>query len=157
MLRLIDISKARPTRVASPCDIPTRLPGWDNRDTVRPTTFMMTTAMTGVMVALIEGKRFMLCGLDAEKRSGAPKMHPIEARQFLERYIARYQGQPSHIEVLLQTITAMQCYRTALSMCLERDMEFHSRLMRASGNLAFEIMFAPVMELLRDQRYKTVR
>jgi hypothetical protein len=82
---------------------------------------MMTTAMTGVMVALIEGKRFMLCGLDAEKRSGAPKMHPIEARQFLERYIARYQGQPSHIEVLLQTITAMQCYRTALSMCLERD------------------------------------
>jgi hypothetical protein len=121
VLRLIDISKARPTRVASPCDIPTRLPGWDNRDTVRPTTFMMTTAMTGVMVALIEGKRFMLCGLDAEKRSGAPKMHPIEARQFLERYIARYQGQPSHIEVLLQTITAMQCYRTALSMCLERD------------------------------------
>ena len=63
----------------------------------------------------------------------------------------------SALPCLLQTITAMQCYRTALSMCLERDMEFHSRLMRASGNLAFEIMFAPVMELLRDQRYKTVR
>ena len=29
--------------------------------------------------------------------------------------------------------------------------------MKASGNLAFEIMLAPVMELLRDQRYETVR
>jgi transposase len=40
----------------------TTLPGWDNRDTDRPTSFMMTTAMTGIMVALIGGKRFMLRG-----------------------------------------------------------------------------------------------
>jgi hypothetical protein len=39
----------------------TTLPGWDNRDTDRPTSFMMTTAMTGIMVAVIGGKRFMLC------------------------------------------------------------------------------------------------
>ncbi|MEI6386823.1 MAG: hypothetical protein WCQ50_09315 [Spirochaetota bacterium] len=31
----------------------TRLPGWDNRTTDKPTTFMMTIAMTGIMVAVI--------------------------------------------------------------------------------------------------------
>jgi transposase len=38
------------------------LPGWDRRDTTKPTTFMMSTAMTGILVALIAGERFMLRG-----------------------------------------------------------------------------------------------
>ena len=38
----------------------TTLPGWDRRDTTKPTAFMMTTTMTGIMVAIIGGKRFML-------------------------------------------------------------------------------------------------
>jgi len=38
----------------------TTLPGWDCRDTIKPTTFMMTTMMTGIMVAIIDGQRFML-------------------------------------------------------------------------------------------------
>ena len=40
----------------------TTLPGWDNRTTVKPTAFMMTTAMTGIMVAVIGGQRHMLRG-----------------------------------------------------------------------------------------------
>lgn len=40
----------------------TTLPGWDNRNTDKPTAFMMTIAMTGIMVAVIGRKRFMLCG-----------------------------------------------------------------------------------------------
>ena len=40
----------------------TTLPGWDHRDTTKPTAFMMTTVMTGIMVALLEGKRLLLCG-----------------------------------------------------------------------------------------------
>lgn len=38
----------------------TTLPGWDGRDTTKPTAFMMTTLMTGIMVAVIDGQRFML-------------------------------------------------------------------------------------------------
>ena len=38
----------------------TTLPGWDLRNTTKPTTFMMTTVMTGIMVAVIAGERFML-------------------------------------------------------------------------------------------------
>jgi transposase len=40
----------------------TTLPGWDHRDTTKPTAFMMTTVMTGIMVALVDGQRFMLRG-----------------------------------------------------------------------------------------------
>ena len=40
----------------------TTLPGWDNRTTAKPTAFMMTTAMTGIMVAVIAGQRHMLRG-----------------------------------------------------------------------------------------------
>lgn len=40
----------------------TTLPGWDNRTTVKPTSFMMTTYMTGIMVAVIGKQRHMLRG-----------------------------------------------------------------------------------------------
>jgi len=40
----------------------TTLPGWDLRNTAKPTAFMMTTAMTDIMVVLTSGKRLLLCG-----------------------------------------------------------------------------------------------
>lgn len=40
------------------------LPGWCNRETNKPTSFMMSTAMTGIMVAAIGGRRLMLCKPD---------------------------------------------------------------------------------------------
>jgi transposase len=43
----------------------TTLPGWERRDTTKPTAFMMTTVMTNIMVAVIANKRYMLHGPDA--------------------------------------------------------------------------------------------
>jgi transposase len=40
----------------------TTLPGWRRRTTDRPTSFMMTTAMTGITVVRARGKRMLLCG-----------------------------------------------------------------------------------------------
>jgi transposase len=40
----------------------TTLPGWDHRQTTKPTAFMMSTVMTGIMVAVVDGQRFMLRG-----------------------------------------------------------------------------------------------
>jgi len=51
----------------------TTLPGWDRRQTNRPTSFMMTIAMTGIMVALLHGRRAMLRG------PGARQMAFLEA------------------------------------------------------------------------------
>jgi transposase len=39
----------------------TLLPGWAGRPTDRPTSFMMTTAVTGIMVARIGSRRLLLC------------------------------------------------------------------------------------------------
>jgi transposase len=45
----------------------TTLPGWDRRQTNKPTSFMMTTKMTGIMVARIDGQRHLLCGPETEQ------------------------------------------------------------------------------------------
>jgi transposase len=37
------------------------LQGWAGRDTYKPTAFMMSTAMVGIMVALLNGQRYLLC------------------------------------------------------------------------------------------------
>jgi transposase len=39
----------------------TTLPGWDRRTTDKPTSFMMTTTMTGIMVARTRNNRLLLC------------------------------------------------------------------------------------------------
>jgi hypothetical protein len=40
----------------------TTMPGWDRKQTTKPTTFMMVIAMTGSMVARIGGGRWLLRG-----------------------------------------------------------------------------------------------
>ncbi len=40
----------------------TTMPGWDRKQTTKPTTFMMIIAMTGIMVARIGGSRWLLRG-----------------------------------------------------------------------------------------------
>ena len=39
----------------------TTLPGWDNKKTTKPTAFMMMTTMTNIIVAVLDGKRHLLC------------------------------------------------------------------------------------------------
>lgn len=39
----------------------TLLPGWAGRETDKPTTFMMTTVMAGIMVARMGARRHLLC------------------------------------------------------------------------------------------------
>ena len=40
----------------------TTMPGWDRKQTTKPTTFMMIIAMTGIMVARVGGSRWLLRG-----------------------------------------------------------------------------------------------
>lgn len=40
----------------------TTMPGWDRKQTTKPTTFMMIIAMTGIMVARFGGGRWLLRG-----------------------------------------------------------------------------------------------
>jgi DNA-binding FadR family transcriptional regulator len=99
-----------------------------------------------------------LLGLTLQ-RSGVPKMQLIEARRSLEGHIARLaatRAEPHHIEALRASIAELQRHPNELPLCVEKDLEFHSTLVTASGNIAFKIVLAPLMELLRDQRSETI-
>jgi GntR family transcriptional repressor for pyruvate dehydrogenase complex len=94
------------------------------------------------------------------KRSMVPNMQLIEARKSLEGHISRYaaiRAHPSQIEAMRETISAMDRHRDDLEMCVKQDLEFHNALVKASKNIVFEIMLAPLMELLRDQRREQIK
>jgi len=61
----------------------TTLPGWDNRKTTKPTAFMMTTTMTNIMVAVIDGKRRMLRSPNP-KQSAFLKAMGLDESAFLD-------------------------------------------------------------------------
>ena len=43
------------------------LPGWDRKRTLKPTAFMMSKAITGITVILLNGKRALLCAPGSDK------------------------------------------------------------------------------------------
>ncbi len=94
------------------------------------------------------------------RRSGKVLLDLIEARQALECQIAKLaavRAQQSHIAAIQQTIEAMEQNKNNLTLCVEKDVEFHNILVEASGNKVFEIMLAPLSELLRKSRKETMR
>jgi DNA-binding FadR family transcriptional regulator len=94
------------------------------------------------------------------QRSMAPDMMLIEARKSLEGHISRYaamRAEESHIALMRSAIEDMKKCADDLEMCVNKDMEFHNALVKASKNVVFEIMLAPLMELLRDQRREQIR
>ena len=44
-----------------------------------------------------------------------------------------------------------------LSYCIDKDLEFHNILVKSTQNKVFEIMLAPLAELLYESRLETLR
>ncbi len=94
------------------------------------------------------------------QRSMAPDMMLIEARKSLEGHISRYaamRAEEHDIELMRRAIEELKKSADNLEMCVDKDMEFHNALVKASKNVVFEIMLAPLMELLRDQRREQIK
>ena len=94
------------------------------------------------------------------RRSAAPDLMLIEARKSLEGHISRFaamRAEPSNIEQMHDAIEGMRRNRGDLEQCVDKDMEFHSAVVKASQNVVFEIMLAPLGELLRGQRREQIR
>lgn len=68
----------------------TVLPGWAGRDTKKPTSFMMTTAMAGIMVARNGNRRHLLCP-PAARPSAFLKAMGLNSNVFID---PRYQCTP---------------------------------------------------------------
>lgn len=94
------------------------------------------------------------------KRSMVSQLLLIEARKSIEGPIARYaamRADPSHIDAMRKTIADIERNRGDLGVCVNKDIEFHNILVAASKNVVFQIMLAPIMELLREQRSEQIR
>ncbi len=96
----------------------------------------------------------------ALKRSMVTQLLLVEARKSIEGHIARYaalRAEPAHVEAMRRTIEEVARNRKDLELCVAKDIEFHNILVSASKNVVFEIMLAPIMELLREQRRDQIR
>jgi DNA-binding FadR family transcriptional regulator len=94
------------------------------------------------------------------RRSSRTLLDLAEARIVLETHIARVaatRASEADIARMQDTIDAVAENTTDPGLCVEQDIEFHACLVRATGNVVFEIMLAPLAELLRETREETFR
>jgi GntR family transcriptional repressor for pyruvate dehydrogenase complex len=95
------------------------------------------------------------------KRCGKKTFFDLtEARKSLECEIAglaALRAKKHHLKKLHETIEQIEANPTDLSLCVEKDFEFHSILVDASENIIFKIMLEPLTELLRKSREETMR
>lgn len=96
----------------------------------------------------------------ALRRTRKTLLDLVAARQGLESQIARLAARhatQAHISALKETIRLIEENRSNPEICVEQDMAFHQILVDATDNAVFEIMLAPLGELLRDSRKETIR
>jgi GntR family transcriptional repressor for pyruvate dehydrogenase complex len=96
----------------------------------------------------------------ALRRTDKTLLDLIAARQGLETQIARLaasNAKESHIVEMQKSIEAMVRNREIPEICVEEDIKFHDALVQATGNVVFEVMLAPLAELLRESRKETIR
>lgn len=89
------------------------------------------------------------------RRSGNALLDLNEARKCLECAIVKFAAlriQPEHIGALEGTISAQKDNLHDLEFCVAQDIKFHHILLEASENKVFEIMLAPLTELLKRSR-----
>ncbi len=96
----------------------------------------------------------------ALERSTTSHLDLIEARECLECQIARFAAQRaevSDIRMLEENLADLNGSQDRPSSCVEIDMRFHSLLVKASRNVVFEVMLAPLAQLLRESRKQTMK
>ena len=94
------------------------------------------------------------------KRSESSLLHLIEARLGLETQIARLaalRATRRDVDDLRATIECIEADPKNVLLCVEKDVEFHNILVSTTGNAVFDIMLAPLTELLRESRIETVK
>lgn len=122
------------------------------------------------LVEIAQGRRTKVAEVSVEpaagimnlifRRSENALLELTEARKCLECDIVRVavaRAQPEHLEAMEQTIRDLETHRNNLEYCINKDIEFHNIIVKASNNRVFEIMLAPLTELLKRSRLETLR
>lgn len=108
------------------------------------------TAPSGVAAAAVVGITL--------RRTKNSLLQLVAARELLESHIASLAASAissADIMRMETTVSEMEKNPDDLAFCAEKDIEFHDILLKASGNVVFEIMLSPVAELLRESREHT--
>jgi GntR family transcriptional regulator, transcriptional repressor for pyruvate dehydrogenase complex len=121
------------------------------------------------LIEITQGRRTRVSGPSAKpsteiltlalRRSKTALLDLVEARESLEVTIVRLAALRAgifHIDLMRKTIEDIDGNRGDLELCVQKDLEFHNALVLASGNSVFEWMLAPLAELLRESRRKTI-
>jgi GntR family transcriptional repressor for pyruvate dehydrogenase complex len=114
----------------------------------RPRVARMSGAAAAKVIALVL------------RRTRKTLLDLIAARQGLETQIARLaakHARESDVAAMEKTIEVMERNRGNPEICVNEDIKFHDILVQATGNVVFEVMLAPLSELLRDSRKETIR
>jgi len=96
----------------------------------------------------------------ALERSTTSYLDLIEARECLECQIARFAAQradASDVCMLEENLADLKRNRSCPSSCVEIDVRFHDLLVKASRNVVFAVMLAPLAQLLRESRSQTMK
>jgi GntR family transcriptional regulator, transcriptional repressor for pyruvate dehydrogenase complex len=94
------------------------------------------------------------------RRSKQPLADLIVARQAIETQIARLaalNATANNIAAMGKTIELILDNQENIDFCVEQDILFHNCLLEAANNIVFEIMLAPLAELLKESRKETLR
>ena len=94
------------------------------------------------------------------RRTKNALLNLVEAREILESEIAKLAAKnvrPLDIKRMEKILQEMEENRSDIPFCAEKDFDFHSLLIKASGNAVFEIMLSSVAQLLKESRLKTLR
>ena len=94
------------------------------------------------------------------RRSSNTLLDLADARIVLETHIARVAAQEASTEQIAKmqaTIDRICAHPSEPELCVDEDLKFHTLLVEATGNCVFEIMLAPLGELLRESRIETLR
>ena len=95
------------------------------------------------------------------KRMGSKEFEDlVKVREILEVNIARDAARlakKSHIQEMEKTIEEMEQNKQNLNFCVKKDIEFHSILRKATANRIFDVVLAPIAEILADSMETTLK
>lgn len=95
----------------------------------------------------------------ALKRSNDLLLELTEARRSLEISMVKLAAQrrtADHLAAMEETVAALEASQNDLSVCVDKDIEFHEIMAQATGNRVFEMIHDSIAELLRESRRETL-
>lgn len=122
------------------------------------------------LIEISQGRRTRVAGISVKpaagimnlqmKRSKTLLLELTEARRSLEISIvelASLRRTDEQVDAMAKTIADMKTHKEDLDFCVNKDIEFHEIMVKATKNRVFEMIHETLVEMLKDSRKETLR